>query len=177
MWAAPDGTRTLFAPTDAVAAFVTAVYDFDAVVVGPLATSGDGRGLRVRIGDEGAEDGRTVVMTAGTGWHIPPRHRPPALTRFVEAPIARAVMGVRTYGVSPHGVREWYQATAWRPVACGPRHRRRARTWAACPPSTRRAASASASRRPARRSPRCGPCWRTPAAPSTGCSPPVVGAV
>jgi hypothetical protein len=26
-------------------------------------------------------------------------------------------MGVVTYGVSPHGVEEWYQATAWRPLA------------------------------------------------------------
>jgi hypothetical protein len=25
-------------------------------------------------------------------------------------------MGVETYGVSPTGVEEWYQATAWRPV-------------------------------------------------------------
>ncbi len=35
MWAAPDGTRTLFAPSEAIAAFVTAIYDFDAVAVTP----------------------------------------------------------------------------------------------------------------------------------------------
>lgn len=116
MWAAPDGTRTLLAPTEAVATFVTAVYDFDEVVVGPLATSGDGRSMRVQIGAEGDGAARRVVMAAATGWRIPPRRRPAALTRWVEAPIARATMGVRTYGVSPHGIREWYQATAWRPV-------------------------------------------------------------
>ncbi len=116
MWAAPEGTRTLFAPTETVAAFVTAIYDFDEVVVGPLATAGDGRGVRVRIGAAGTPASRTVEMTTGTGWHIPPRRRPAALTRWVEAPLARALMGVRPYGVSPHGVREWYQATAWRPV-------------------------------------------------------------
>lgn len=116
MWASPDGTRTLFAPTEAIAAFVTAIYDFDEVVVTPVATAGDGRGVRVRIGDAGATWVRTIEMGAGRGWHIPPRHRPAALTRWVEAPLARALMGVRPYGVSPHGVREWYQATAWRPV-------------------------------------------------------------
>lgn len=147
MWAAPDGTRTLFAPTEAVATFVTAVYDFDEVVVGPLVVEGDARGIDVRIGrahDRGlhaadaadpaggnvaapppvvgregapATGVRTVLLRSGPGWRIPPRRRPPSLTRFVEAPIARALMGVRTYGVSPRGVREWYQATEWRPLA------------------------------------------------------------
>ncbi|HXH57047.1 hypothetical protein [Iamia sp.] len=112
MWADPDGARTLFAPTHAVAAFVTAVYDFDRVEVGALDVSGDERGVEVSIRD-GA---RTVHMGAGPGWHIPPSRRPAALTRWVEAPIARALMGVHTYGVTPRGVREWYQATTWRPV-------------------------------------------------------------
>lgn len=116
MWAAPDGTRTLFAPTDGVASFVTAVYDFDEVVVGPLATSGDGRSIRVAIGGDGPGARRTVRMGASPGWHLPLRRRPPWFTRWVEAPVARAVMGVQPYGVSPHGVREWYQATTWRPV-------------------------------------------------------------
>jgi hypothetical protein len=125
MWAAPDGIRTLFAPTDAVATFVTAVYDFDQVVVGPLVVEGDARGLDVRIGPHviapvggpgGEAATRTVCLRSGPGWRIPPRRRPPALTRLVEAPIARVAMGVRTYGVSPRGVREWYQATEWRPL-------------------------------------------------------------
>lgn len=112
MWAEPDGTRTLFAPSDAVATFITAVYDFDRVEVGALAVSGDERGVEVSIRD----DARTVRMAAGPGWRIPPTRRPAALTRWVEAPVARALMGVQTYGVSSRGVREWYQATTWRPV-------------------------------------------------------------
>lgn len=116
MWAAPDGTRTLFAPDEPVASFVTAVYDFDEVVVGPLATSGDGRRLRVTIGGDGPGTRRTVRMGAAPGWHLPLRRRPAWFTRGVEAPVARTVMGVRPYGVSPQGVREWYQATTWRPV-------------------------------------------------------------
>jgi len=115
MWAAPDGTRTLFAPSERAAAFITAVYDFDAVAVVAVAGSGDAGGVRVALGDEGP-DRRTVAITAGPGWHIPPRRRPAALTRWVEAPIARALLGVRTYGTSPRGVREWYQATTWRPA-------------------------------------------------------------
>jgi hypothetical protein len=38
------------------------------------------------------------------------------LTRWVEGPIARAAMGVRTYGESPTGVREWYRADEYRPL-------------------------------------------------------------
>jgi hypothetical protein len=143
MWAAPDGTRSLFAPTEAVATFITAVYDFDAVVVGPLHVQGDARGLDAAIGgpatggsdadrdragivgpatggsdaDRDRAGRRILSLRSGPGWRIPPSRRPAALTRFVEAPIARALMGVRTYGVSPSGVREWYQATEWRPLA------------------------------------------------------------
>ena len=36
------------------------------------------------------------------------------MTRYVEGPIAGALMGVRTYGTSPTGVREWYQSRGWR---------------------------------------------------------------
>lgn len=123
MWAAPDGRRILFAASDTAAAFITAVYDFDAVVVGLLTVVGDQRRIEVVIGSSGddderddGDDERRVDMWAGPGWNIPPRRRPAALTRWVEAPLARALMGVHTYGTSPRGVREWYQATAWRPV-------------------------------------------------------------
>ena len=43
-----------------------------------------------------------------------PVRRPAWFTRYVEGPIARATMGVRTYGTSPTGVREWYRADAYR---------------------------------------------------------------
>ncbi len=113
MWAAPSGERTLIAPSQAGADFVTSVYDFDAVVVDPdLVVTGDGRSLAVSIPSRSA----TVSLVGGRGWPIPPPRRPAWLTRWVERPIARALMGVETYGVSPTGVEEWYQATAWRPV-------------------------------------------------------------
>lgn len=111
MWAAPDGQRTLFVGERRIADFITAVYDFDRVEVVPTEVSGDGRGLSVASGD------RTVHLVAGKGWRFPPR--PPWVTRLVEAPVARLVMGVRTYGTSPSGVREWYRTDVWRPVRAG----------------------------------------------------------
>jgi len=114
MWAGPDGVRTLYAPSEDGADFVTSVYSFDDVVVDPglVVTGADGRSLTVSIPSRSAE----VALFAGPGWHIPPPRRPAWLTRWVEAPLARPLLGVETYGVSPTGVEEWYQATAWRPV-------------------------------------------------------------
>ena len=34
----------------------------------------------------------------------------------MEAPIARRLLHVEAYGVSPSGVREWYQASRYRPL-------------------------------------------------------------
>lgn len=113
MWASPSGHRTLYAPSRAGADFISSVYAFDAVVVDPgLVVTGDDRSLAVEVPSRSA----SVALTAGPGWHILPPRRPAWLTRWVERPIARALMGVETYGVSPTGVEEWYQATTWRPV-------------------------------------------------------------
>jgi hypothetical protein len=113
MWASPSGVRVLYAPTTAGADLITSVYAFDEVVVDPdLVVTGSGRSLSVSVPSRGA----SVTLDAGLGWPIPPSRRPAWVTRRVEAPLARALMGVETYGVSPTGVEEWYQATAWRPV-------------------------------------------------------------
>jgi hypothetical protein len=101
MWAQRDGTRVLYAGERA-ARFVTAVYAFDQVEVGPVDASWDGRVLAVGF------DGRRLTFEVGRGIPFPPR--PLWVTRRVEAPIARRALGVRTYGVSPSGVREWYRA-------------------------------------------------------------------
>jgi hypothetical protein len=114
MWATPDGERVLVAPTPAVAGFVSSVYDFDRVVVSPLLVPDHGR----RVLDLHAADlGLELHLEAGRGWPMPvPRRRPRWLTRYVEAPIARRLLRVEPYGVSPTGVREWYQASRYRPV-------------------------------------------------------------
>lgn len=109
MWATPDGLRVLYTPTDRVQRFVTSVYTFDRSEVVPFHAAGDGRALRVELPD------RSIALRSRRGVPLPMR-RPRWFTRWVEGPVARAVMGVRTYGVSPTGVREWYQADVWRPV-------------------------------------------------------------
>jgi hypothetical protein len=113
MWAAPDGRRTLWAPTEAVAELVGAVYRFDVVEVADLEVEGSIAGLTASTA------GWSLRLDAAPrGFRIPFR-RPAWMTRFVEAPVARAWMGVRPYGVSPTGVREWYRADAWRRIVSG----------------------------------------------------------
>lgn len=114
MWARPDGERVLLAPTDAVAELITSAYRFDRVDVVDVRGACDGRRLEV---DAGA---LSVRLVAGRGWPLPPaRLRPLWFTRYVEGPIARLAMGVRTYGVTPMGGREWYRADRWSPVVSG----------------------------------------------------------
>ena len=111
MWARPDGERVLLAETPRVADFVTAIYRFDRVQLVPILATLDGRCLRLTAGD--------VVMTmrAGAGWRLPFRRlRGPWFTRWVEGGIARPLLGVRTFGVSPTGVRQWYRADEYRRV-------------------------------------------------------------
>ncbi|MFP5320069.1 MAG: hypothetical protein ACLGI2_17475 [Acidimicrobiia bacterium] len=111
MWAAPDGTRRLVAPDDRVAAFVSAVYRFDEVVVSDLTARVEGRSLTV----EAPELGLELRARAGRGWPIP-LPGPAWFHRRLAGPIARRALGVETYGVSPTGVREWYRARWYRPL-------------------------------------------------------------
>lgn len=112
MWATPDDLRILFAPDERVAAYVTSVYGFDRVVVGPVQSTWTGSTLAA------STDSRGVTLTAGRAIRLFVR-RPAWFTRFVEGPVARLAMGVSTYGVSPTGVREWYRADSWRRVRSG----------------------------------------------------------
>lgn len=112
MWGTPDGRRVLLAPSDAVAAFVTSIYEFDEVRVGELETGSDGRVTTAR--------GFGLDLRLVGGRRVPvPFPRPLSITRWVEAPIARALMGVETFGTSQRGATEWYQTRGWRWVADG----------------------------------------------------------
>jgi hypothetical protein len=112
MWATPGGLRRLVAPSQEVAAFVSAVYGFDEVVVDAGFSAGlVGRILTV----EAPALGLRLRARAGRGWPLP-FWGPAWLTRFVAGPLARRALGVRTYGVSPGGVREWYRARWYRPL-------------------------------------------------------------
>jgi len=110
MWGRPAGERVLLASSGAEAGFIPAVYRFDRVeVVTVRARSGDGV-LELAAGD------LELRARAGPGWRLPLQRRPAWFTRWVEGPVALATMGVRTYGTSPTGVREWYQAERSRPL-------------------------------------------------------------
>jgi hypothetical protein len=113
MWAATSGERTLFAPTRRSADLITAVYEFDRVEVVDLAVDASLHGVSV------AAPGFSLELVGARRGPRIPIHRPAWFTRHVEGPIARAVMGVRTYGVSPTGVQEWYRADAWRRIESG----------------------------------------------------------
>ncbi|HEX2700326.1 MAG TPA: hypothetical protein VHM89_09015 [Acidimicrobiales bacterium] len=113
-WASPTGERALLVGTDRVARFVSAVYGFDRVEVVTLHAHQAPASLDVEAGD------LRVRLDAGPGWRIPLAvMRPPGITRWIEGPLARALLGVRTFGVSPSGVREWYVADEYRRVTAG----------------------------------------------------------
>lgn len=105
MWATPTDRRILLAPTDEVAGFITQIYDFDEVRVEPLTVVGDQRSTTVR------SDGLELMLSAGRRLPLLPSARPLAMTRWVESPIARALLGVHAYGTSPTGAIEWYQSS------------------------------------------------------------------
>lgn len=111
MWVRPDGCRVLLAESAAVARFVSGVYGFDEVEV---------------VGFRGYRDDRSLALDAGplairlaAGGAVPLPPRPAWVTRYVERPVARRLLGVETYGVSPTGVREWYRTVRYRPVTWG----------------------------------------------------------
>jgi len=110
MWGRPDGQRVLLASSEREADFITSVYRFDRVEVVPVAVGSADGTLDLEAGDV------RLRVRAGRGGRLPLPRRPARLTRWVEGPVARATMGVRTYGTSPTGVREWYQAERSRPL-------------------------------------------------------------
>jgi hypothetical protein len=112
MWARPDGERVLVAPDQPAADFITALYQFDRVELAPVKAAGGERWLEMEGGP------LEMQLKAAAGWRIP-FPRPPAFTRWLEAPIARALLGVNAYGTTGSGVREWYRADEHRRVLTG----------------------------------------------------------
>ncbi len=111
MWARADGERVLLTGSRTAADFISAVYRFDRVEVTDITSRFDGRRLSLTT------NGLELSMQGGRGWRLPlGRARPPWFTRWVEGPLARLLLGVRTFGVSPTGVMEWYRAEAYRPL-------------------------------------------------------------
>ena len=112
MWARPDGLRVLLVDRQEAARLITAVYRFDTVEVVPLRCRVDDALLVVTAGE------LALTMRGGRARRIPLsglRSRPPV--RPMERLLARGLLGVQTWGVSPTGVREWYRADEYRRVA------------------------------------------------------------
>lgn len=112
MWATPSGRRILLAPDLATADFVSSVYGFEETRIVEFTCDASPAHLDLDAGPV------ALHLTAGRAWRIGVR-RPAWFTQWIERPVASAVMGVRTYGVSPTGVEEWYQADAWRWITAG----------------------------------------------------------
>ncbi|HEX2576489.1 MAG TPA: hypothetical protein VHK88_09090 [Aquihabitans sp.] len=113
MHEAPDGTRTLLAPTEQVAEFVQATYVFDRVELVAVAVDRSPAGLHLSAGALTADVG--VGRRTAIGWVLHAVPTPVARSRWwctLVDPIARvALRGVRTRGTAGNGRREWYGAT------------------------------------------------------------------
>ncbi len=113
-----DGVRSLLAPSDEVASFVSATYEFDEVRIVPVdatrtddlltCDAGELR-LRVHLG------GRTLL---GRMLRIVPRRiaESPTWCTLVDPVAGMVVRGVRTRGSAGQDRREWYGATDQRRV-------------------------------------------------------------
>ena len=106
MWAAPDGHRALVATPEA-AEFVTSVYPFDDLRPEPVAVEQEARRFTVVAGPL-----RLTLSLGRLAVPFPPRPR--WITATVENWCSQRIMGVQTYGISPTGVTEWYQARSLR---------------------------------------------------------------
>src|SRR5918998_425645 len=118
MHEAPDGTRTLLAPSDEIAGYVAATYRFDRVVVVPVAAERSPDRLRLAAGDLRAD--LSLGPRTPLGWAL--RAVPSSIARSrwwcgLVDPVARGVLaGVRTRGTAGNGRREWYGATDQRGI-------------------------------------------------------------
>ncbi len=111
MWALPDGERVLLVGTREVGDLISAVYQFDRVEQVALEWRWDGSTLRLSAGD------LELAIRTGRPWTIPLAHvRSLPAMRWLEAPVARRLLGVRTFGTSPTGVFEWYRADRYQSV-------------------------------------------------------------
>jgi hypothetical protein len=123
MWGKPDGTRVLLAPSELVASFVSSIYDFDIIEVVRISV------LELTDGFELTAGPLSLAVTAGRPrWIF--RLRPPFLRRSllwvrIEDAVLRRIVGhlvlkgaegVRSYGKTRTGMREWYRIDEYRPI-------------------------------------------------------------
>lgn len=123
MWAKPDGTRVLLAPSEDVGAFVSAVYNFDMTKIVSISVREGRDGFSLEAGPLALE------ITAGRPrWVF--RLRPRLLRRsllwvrmedaLLRRVVGRLVLGgaegVRAFGTTTAGVKEWYRIDGYQPI-------------------------------------------------------------
>lgn len=123
MWANRHGSRTLLASSAAVTAFVGGIYEFERTEVVSTSVQVSSNSVRLRAGE--------LELDATVG-------RPSALFALRPKPLRRSTWwvrvenalfrplfgqwligggtGVRLYGTSPSGVKEWYCIDSYRPL-------------------------------------------------------------
>jgi hypothetical protein len=123
MWSQPDGKRVLLAPTKEAADFIGSIYDFDEVRVVDVRVTESAEGFEVSAG--------AVRVEARGG---PPYRlfalRPRMLRRallwvrvedfLLRRAIGRLLLGgaegVRAFGQTRSGLKEWYRIDSYRPI-------------------------------------------------------------
>lgn len=101
MWAKPDGTRVLIAPSEELGDFVSSLYSFEKVIVSPMEIERTEKSIEVKC-----DLGRVYMQW---GMTIPlPFSRPRWFIANVEAPFARLFFGTKTHGTTRNGRKEWY---------------------------------------------------------------------
>ncbi len=109
MWADPGGRRVLVA-SPVAAEFVTSVYPFKEVRAFEVGVEATARHVVVAAGD-------ITLSYSLNRWAVPFPPRPRWITATAENWISRLLLGVRTYGISPTGVAEWYRTRSLRLLA------------------------------------------------------------
>ncbi|MDT5069408.1 MAG: hypothetical protein QOK02_5563 [Mycobacterium sp.] len=114
-----DGERSLLAPTDEVADFVSATYTFDRIEIGPVhvdhttdgfAVSAPGLDISCRLGGPAPFDALLRL--------VPPRlATAPRWLRVIDPIASRLIPGVRTAGSAGNGRREYYGVRRTRRIA------------------------------------------------------------
>ena len=101
MWAKPDGTRVLIAPTQEIADYVTAMYSFDEVILEDIVSREEGRSLSIKC------KSMDLQFSWKKGFAIPFK-RSLLFISTVELFFARLIFSTRTYGLTRNNRKEWY---------------------------------------------------------------------
>jgi hypothetical protein len=123
MWAHPDGKRTLLAPSREAADFVGSIYDFDEVRAVDIHVwqSADGFELSAASLHMEARAGapyrlfalRPMVLRRSLRWV---RVEDFLLRRAVGRLLLGGADGVRAFGRTRTGIKEWYRVDSYRPM-------------------------------------------------------------